>query len=110
MISDSPQPGAEAPGAERELLSAGMLDAASNALLVTATIAGVTLLLQLAVPWLAWGYVALALVFGVAFAVIAARVQRMHEREVEQVRRRYRLELTAHRRLPATCPSAPGPR
>jgi uncharacterized membrane protein YfcA len=90
MIFESRQAGAEAPGAEHEPLSAGTLDAASNALLVTAAIAGAALLLQLLLPWLAWGYVALALVFGIVFAVIAARVQRMHEREVDQVRRRHR--------------------
>ncbi len=90
MISDGRHTGPEAPGAEGELLTAGTLGAASNALLATATIGGAALLLQLAVPWLAWGYVALALVFGVAFAVVAARVQRAHEREVEQVRRRHR--------------------
>jgi hypothetical protein len=41
-------------------------------------------------PWLAWGYVVLAVVFGVALGAAARGAERAIEREVEELRRRYR--------------------
>ena len=77
-------------GAEREAMSAGALHGASAALIVTSVIGGTALLLELVWPWLAWGYVSVALAVGLALQLIAARVTKAHEREVERVRRQHR--------------------
>jgi Flp pilus assembly protein TadB len=77
---------------EHTALSAGALEGTSHALLVTALVGGAALGLHRIWPWLAWGYVAVAVVLGVALAVIARGVQRTHEREVEELRRRHRPE------------------
>jgi hypothetical protein len=71
-------------------MSPAAIDGAARALLVTALIGATALLLELAWPWLAWGYVTVAFVLGCTLAVLATRVQRVHEREVEGVRREYR--------------------
>jgi ABC-type transport system involved in cytochrome bd biosynthesis fused ATPase/permease subunit len=76
--------------AERDVMSAGALHGASTALMCTAVIGGAALLLELVGPWLAWGYVGVALVVGLALQVVASRATRALEREVEQVRRQHR--------------------
>jgi uncharacterized protein (DUF2062 family) len=78
--------------ADRAALRAGALASTSHALLVTALIGGTALALDQIWPWLAWGYVVLAVVLGLALAAIAAGVQRAHEREVDELRRRHRPE------------------
>ena len=78
--------------ADHAALSAGALEGTSHALLVTALVGGAALVLHRIWPWLAWGYVAVAVVLGVALAVIARGAQRDHEREVEELRRRHRPE------------------
>ena len=82
----------ETPRAERAALSAGALESTSHALLVTALVGGAALVLGRIWPWLAWGYVVLAVVLGSALAVIARGVQRSIEREIEELRRRHRPE------------------
>ena len=77
---------------ERAAFSAGALESTSYALLVTALVGGIALVLHRIWPWLAWGYVLLALVLGGALAVIARGAQRSIEREVEELRRRHRRE------------------
>lgn len=67
-----------------------MLHGASAALLVTSVIGGTALLLEVVWPWLAWGYVGVALVLGLALQVVASRATRALEREVERVRRQHR--------------------
>jgi hypothetical protein len=69
------------------LLSAGALQGIGHALLGTAAVGGVALVLQLVWPWLAWGYVLGALVLGSAVALLASRLGRAHEREVDRLRR-----------------------
>jgi Flp pilus assembly protein TadB len=78
--------------AEHAALSAGALEGTSHALLVTALVGGAALVLDRIWPWLAWGYVTLAVVLGVALAVIARGAQRALEREVEELRKRHRPE------------------
>jgi hypothetical protein len=75
---------------DRDVVGAGALHGASNALIVTAVIGGTALLLDLVWPWLAWGYVVLALALGLALHIIASRVERALEREVEKVREQHR--------------------
>jgi hypothetical protein len=76
--------------AERARMSPAALDGAARALLVTALIGATALALELAWPWLAWGYVLLAFALGCALATLATRVQRVHEREVDRLRQEYR--------------------
>jgi hypothetical protein len=83
-------PGTEPQQAEQAALSAGALAGTSHALLVTALVGGAALVLDRIWPWLAWGYVVLAAVFGVALGAAARGAQRAIEREVEELRRRYR--------------------
>jgi hypothetical protein len=85
-------PRTETQPAEHAALSAGALVGTSHALLVTALVGGAALVLHSIWPWLAWGYVAVAVVLGVALAMIARGVQREHEREVDDLRRRHRPE------------------
>ncbi len=73
-------------------LSAGALEGTSHALLVTALVGGAALVLDRIWPWLAWGYVAMAVVFGIGLAALARFAQKAHEREVEDLRRRHRPE------------------
>jgi hypothetical protein len=75
---------------QRARMSPAALDGAARALLVTALIGATALVLELAWPWLAWGYVVAAFVLGCGLAALATRVQRVHEREVDRVRREYR--------------------
>jgi hypothetical protein len=75
---------------ERDVMSAGALHGASAALMCTSVIGGAALLLELVGPWLAWGYVGVALVVGLALQVVASRATSALEREVEQVRRQHR--------------------
>jgi Flp pilus assembly protein TadB len=82
----------ETPRAERPALSAGALESTSHALLVTAAVGGVAVVLDRIWPWLALGYVVVAVVLGSALAVIARVVQRSIEREIEELRRRHRPE------------------
>ncbi|MDX6536565.1 MAG: hypothetical protein QOD37_906 [Gaiellales bacterium] len=76
--------------ADRDVIGVGALRGAGSALLVTAVIGGTALVLELLWPWLAWGYVLVALALGVVLCVASRRAQRALEREVEQVRRRHR--------------------
>ena len=85
-------PRTDAPRAERAAVSAGTLESMSHALLVTALVGAVALVLDLIWPWLAWGYVVLAVALGTALAGIARAAQRSIEREVEELRRRHRPE------------------
>ena len=85
-------PRTETQRAEHAALSAGALEGTSHALLVTALVGGAALVLDSIWPWLAWGYVVLAVVLGCALAVIARGVRRSIEREIEELRRRHRPE------------------
>jgi ABC-type transport system involved in cytochrome bd biosynthesis fused ATPase/permease subunit len=72
------------------VIGAGALRGAGSALLLTAVIGGTALLLEFLWPWLAWGYVLVALALGAVLCVASRRAEKALEREVEQVRRRYR--------------------
>jgi hypothetical protein len=71
-------------------MSAGVLHGASAALLITSVVGGSALMLELVGPWLAWGWVGVALVLGLALQFIASRATRTIECEVEQVRQQHR--------------------
>jgi hypothetical protein len=75
---------------DRDALSVGALRGAITALLVTGMIGGVALALALIWPWLAWGYVGVALTLAAALQLVASRVERSLEREIETVRRQHR--------------------
>jgi hypothetical protein len=75
---------------DREAIGIGALRGAGSALLVTAAIGGTALVLELVWPWLAWGYVIVALALGIVLCVASRRAEKALEREVEQVRRVYR--------------------
>jgi hypothetical protein len=78
------------PDVEREVMSAGALRGAGSGLLITSMIGGSALLLELMWPWLAWGYVGVALVLGLALQAIASRGAKALEHEVERLRQQHR--------------------
>jgi hypothetical protein len=89
MISDQ-HPDSDRLVADGAFVTAGALSGAGHALLATSVVGGSALLLERLWPWLAWGYVVLALALGISLSIGASRLLKVQEREVAQVRRRYR--------------------